>query len=435
MSLTPHAVGSTPVIAYLANEFPSHVEPYVTNEIAELRRRGLHVVTGSVRQSTTKGTPADVVVLRNVCGLDALRALLLCLWHWRCIADLLKRVLLEGDERWMQRAKALVHTWLGAVYAIRLQKYRINHIHVHHGYFGAWVALVAARFLRVDYSLTLHGSDLLVRGCYLDVKLQNCALCFTVSDYNRRYIFEHYPEISENKVCAIHLGVLIPDVPPLAHNDDDRNVSRQIRLLCVGRLHRVKDHDFLVRACAELRRLGIPVHCSIAGDGPERQNLQRLIGSLALEDCVTLLGHIKHDALYELYDRADLVVLTSRSEGIPLVLMEAMARGAIVLAPAITGIPELVIPRETGFLYQPGSQEDFMQQVRTIRSVLRRAEENTAGLEAEEIRRLRRNAIAHVRENFSLTENLQSFGDLFLHLLHSRSSHAGSVLQQVQLSL
>jgi len=70
------------------------------------------------------------------------------------------------------------------------------------------------------------------------------------------------------------------------------------------------------------------------------------------------------------YDRADLVVLTSRSEGIPLVLMEAMARGRIVLAPAITGIPELVIAGKTGFLYEPGSLQDFVARLLFIRSLM-----------------------------------------------------------------
>ena len=74
-----------------------------------------------------------------------------------------------------------------------------------------------------------------------------------------------------------------------------------------------------------------------------------------LEKQVTLLGHVAREQMACYYDRADVVVLTSRSEGIPLVLMEAMARGKIVLAPAITGIPELVIAGKTGFLYEPGS--------------------------------------------------------------------------------
>ena len=87
-----------------------------------------------------------------------------------------------------------------------------------------------------------------------------------------------------------------------------------------------------------------------------------------LEDRVTLLGHLERQQMASLYDRADVVVLTSRSEGLPLVLMEAMARGKIVLAPAITGIPELVVAGKTGFLYDAGSLNGFVTRLLSIRS-------------------------------------------------------------------
>ena len=125
-----------------------------------------------------------------------------------------------------------------------------------------------------------------------------------------------------------------------------------LTLLAVGRLHPVKDHAFLIEACRQLQSFDVRFECMIAGEGPERRHLEVLIRKYGLEDRVTLLGHVRREQMGSLYDRADLVVLTSRSEGIPLVLMEAMARGKIVLAPAITGIPELVITGKSGFLYQ-----------------------------------------------------------------------------------
>ena len=121
-------------------------------------------------------------------------------------------------------------------------------------------------------------------------------------------------------------------------------VPRRARLvmLAVGRLHSVKDHAFLVRACRLLKNHDIHFECAIAGDGPERASLEKLIGDLDLQGEVHVLGHLSRQQLDARYAEADLVVLTSRSEGIPLVLMEGMARGKTVLAPAITGIPELV---------------------------------------------------------------------------------------------
>lgn len=173
-------------------------------------------------------------------------------------------------------------------------------------------------------------------------------------------------------------------------------------MLAVGRLHPVKDHRFLVRACAELKTRRVPFMCLIAGDGPERPALDRLIRELGLNDEVKLLGHLERRHLDRHYALADLVVLTSRSEGIPLVLMEAMLHGKTVLAPAITGIPELVMDRKTGFLYQTGSIDDFVAHVQLIsrsQSVLLP---------------VRQAAREHVLRNFNRETNLSAFADFFV---------------------
>src|ERR1700758_1139575 len=200
-------------VAYLANQFPSAVEPYVAPEIDELRRRGLEVIAGSALKPNkekllfARGSSLDLVVLQPFRLLILMRALWLCLCHYRRIADILRRVILQGKESPIQRIKALLHTWLGAYYAVRLEGRGIEHIHVHHGYFGSWIAMVAARLLDVGFSLTLHGSDLLLNGAYLDAKLKNCRFCLTVSEFNRYYILQHYPEVETEKILVARLGV------------------------------------------------------------------------------------------------------------------------------------------------------------------------------------------------------------------------------------
>src|SRR5262249_37581993 len=140
---------------------------------------------------------------------------------------------------------------------------------------------------------------------------------------------------------------------------------------------------------------------------------------LRLQNHVSFLGHLSREKLDACYAMCDLVVLTSRSEGIPLVLMEAMAHGRTVLAPAITGIPELVIDGKTGFLYAPGSIEDFVSQAEMIQ----REQHALAGV--------RRRARRHVLENFNRTNNLAAFADLFPNLIGetAQTHHEDSVLQ------
>src|ERR1700730_6519805 len=266
-------------VAYLANQFPAAVEPYVREEIEELRRRGVQVIPGSVRRpDMAQREPPKTLAEPNILGLQPiqvltlLRALGLAARRWKRIAGLLARVLLRGEESPKRRLKALLHTWLGAYYAVQLHHRGVDHIHVHHGYFGAWIAMVAARLLGVIYSLTLHGSDLLLNGAYLDTKLENCRLCVTISEYNRRYILEHFPAIDPGQGVCSRLGV---DVPEQAESRVSRS-RHTFTLLAVGRLHAVKDHAFLMRACARLCAQELDFECPIAGEGPERQRLASL---------------------------------------------------------------------------------------------------------------------------------------------------------------
>jgi colanic acid/amylovoran biosynthesis glycosyltransferase len=440
-------------IAYLAVQFPSPVEPYVGDEIAELRSRGVHVIAGSVKRSGADAERAAQIVLRPLSLFCLIQGLWMCMWRWRRISSLTARILLRGPEGPMRRLKALFHTWLGACYAVKLRRCgEVDHIHAHHGYCASWISMVAARLLGTGFSMTLHGSDLLVRADYLDVKLDDCAFCLTVSEYNRQYLLECFPQVEPGKVIVSRLGVDLPARALEFFSRDGRN-SANLTLLTVGRLHKIKGHEFLIRACAHLQQQGIGFECVIAGDGPERRHLERLIHKLGLEDKVTLLGHIAREQMDSLYDRADVVALTSRSEGIPLVLMEAMARGKIVLAPAITGIPELVQHRRTGFLYEAGSMEDFLRRLMFVQSFL----QSELQLKLQAKTGLNRNprtrhpllppakyldwvrfaAHVQVRHNFNRTINLKSFSELFLPRIAMRSEplHENSVLQQIQLSL
>jgi colanic acid/amylovoran biosynthesis glycosyltransferase len=435
-------------VAYLANQFPAAVEPYVSEEIQELRQRGVQVIACSVRtpdmaqrESVSATINPETLCLQPVRMLTLLRALGLALRRWERIASLVRRALLRGKESPKRRLKALMHTWLGAYYAVLLQERGVDHIHVHHGYFGSWIAMVAARLLGVSFSLTLHGSDLLLNGAYLDTKLKNCQFCVTISEYNRRYILEHFPAIGPGKVIVSRLGV---DVPRRAESPQRvaRPARRTLTLLAIGRLHAVKDHAFLVRACARLRDRGLDFECAIAGEGPERERLELLIREKRLQDRITLPGHVAWPQLDALYRSANVVVLTSRSEGIPLVLMEAMVRGRIVLAPAITGIPEIVIPGKTGFLYAPGELEDLVARILFLRELMRR-EHRSANSRLDWIRHAARVQIYH---NFSRQKNLTHFCDRFLQLVatqgfankdfHARdwsAPHEDLVLQQIQL--
>ncbi len=411
-------------IAYIANEFPCALEPYVIDEINELRRRDIRVIPCSGKRVSPHGMSrddralweetlffqplSDHEIVRAARRLGSQPAAL-----WGC----LRPVLLDCGASSLKRLRALGHTMMGAAMAEQLAPFNVRHIHAHHGYFACWMALVASRLLGIDFSFTLHGSDLLLRADLLAAKLRACKFCVTISDFNRSYILRKFPSTPSSKVMVQRLGV-----DRVFPRFDQRRADQRFCLLAVGRLHPVKNYEFLIRACAALRREGVDVLCWIVGDGPDHATLERQIKAQHLQDRVYLIGELPRDGLDCYYRHADLVVMTSRSEGIPVVLMEAMAHGKLVLAPAITGIPELVQHQQTGLLYKSGSLDDFLSSLRWIIK-------NKAWFPE-----IQRAAAAYVGCYYNRQRNLRSFADHFLARIQgSNHCHAHPVLQQVQL--
>jgi colanic acid/amylovoran biosynthesis glycosyltransferase len=395
-----------PTVAYLANQLPSPVEWYVVDEIRELRRRGVQVIPCSSQRVAPSAGFADLQ--RECLYIWPLRCRVVVLALWTVfvrlpvLVDFLKHAFSEPGVALAKRFKTVFHTLLGIYYAELLREREVDHIHVHHGYFSSWIAMVAARTLHIPFSMTLHGSDVLLHSAFLGVKLRECAFCFTVSDFNRNYILRKWPQAAAGKVRMQRLGAEVPPVLSATSKVGRSSADTIPLLLAVGRLHPVKNHAFLLQACSLLRKTGPRLRCLVVGEGPERQRLARFARQLGLEDVVWFVGHVAHETIGAYYELADLVVLTSQSEGIPLVLMEAMAREKLVLAPAITGIPELVADGETGFLFPAGNLEEFVRQVQQIVAA------------RDRLGAVRQAARRQVLEKFERTTNLEKFADTFL---------------------
>jgi glycosyltransferase involved in cell wall biosynthesis len=417
-------------IAYIANEFPSPLEPYVMDEITELRRRGVQVVCCSGKRVLQNGLSLaerafwkETRYFQPLSDDELVRALGRLASNRHNLWQLLRPLMWERGASPGRRIRALGHTVMGAALAEQLAPLEVEHIHAHHGYFASWMALTAARLLGIGFSFTLHGSDLLQRADLLSAKLRACQFCVTVSEYNRQFILRNYPSTPSEKIVVQRLGVdrvrSGPTSAPTAEGGQQR-----FCLLSVGRLHRVKDYHFLIRACAELRKQGLDFLCWIVGEGPERPALEREIVARGLQGPVRLIGHVPRTALRSYYRYADLVVMTSKSEGIPVVLMEAMSHAKLVLAPAITGIPELVEHQRTGFLYQPASLPDFVSAVTWIH-------DHRASLSG-----IQRAAAASIAASYNRQRNLRAFAEQFLaRISQSEGDHAHPVLQQVRLSV
>jgi colanic acid/amylovoran biosynthesis glycosyltransferase len=411
-------------IAYIANEFPSPLEPYVMDEITELRRHGVQVICCSGKRVSQNALRLaerafwkETRYFQPLSDDELLRALHRLASNRQNLWQVLRPLVWERGASPARRIRALGHTVMGAALAEQLAALEVEHIHAHHGYFAAWIALTAARLLGIGFSFTLHGSDLLQRADLLPAKLRACQFCVTVSDYNRQYILRNYPSTPAEKIVVQRLGVdrVLPRPTSAPTGEADR---QRFCLLSVGRLHPVKDYRFLIQACAELRNQGLDFLCWIVGEGPERPTLEREIVERGLQGQVRLMGHVPRTALRSYYRYADLVVMTSKSEGIPVVLMEAMSHAKLVLAPAITGIPELVEHQRTGFLYQPASLPDFVSAVTWIHG-------HRASLSG-----IQHAAAASIAASYNRQRNLRAFAEQFLaRIPQSEGDHAHPVLQ------
>lgn len=225
-------------------------------------------------------------------------------------------------------------------------------LHAHFTYDAAGVALWAARLSGIKYSLTLHGSDLLYdHPPDLAAKLAGADALVSISRFNVDFIHEKFPFLEPEKMTVIPLGI-----PPLEGAAPERcRRSGPLRILNVGRLSDHKAQHHLIDACAILAGRGRDFRCDIVGEGPKQTFLDERIRQHRLEDKVRLLGPKFHHEVLALYGETDIFVLCSITEGMPLVLMEAMRAGVPVVAPAISAIPELIA--DGGVLVPPADPQ------------------------------------------------------------------------------
>jgi glycosyltransferase involved in cell wall biosynthesis len=241
----------------------------------------------------------------------------------------------------------------------------IRHVHVHLNGTATTLALLLAVFADDSpsgagtwtWSMTVHGPSEFydTLGEQLAAKVRAATFVICISDFARSQLMGLVEEAYWAKLYVVHCGVA-PDVfTPLAVRGD----GETLRILNVGRLVPVKGHPVLIQALDLLRRRGVDAHLTIVGDGPTRGELEELIARSGLSSHAKLAGAVGQDEILGLYQSSDVFCLSSFAEGVPVVLMEAMAQEIPVVAPAIMGIPELVEDGVSGLLTQPARPDQI----------------------------------------------------------------------------
>ena len=237
------------------------------------------------------------------------------------------------------------------------ERERVQHVHAHFGTNSATVAMLCRELGGPDYSFTAHGPEEFDSAHLLRLrdKIARASFVVAISSYGRSQLFRHMDSRSWAKIKLVRCGVdetfLAPSPAPMPEVP---------RLVCIGRLCEQKGQILLIEALARLRQQGRRIEVVIVGDGELRGAIEGAIKSGNLQEDVRILGWADTSAIVKAIDDSRALVLPSFAEGLPVVIMEALARARPVLSTFVAGIPELVVPGRNGWLVPAGSVDDLV---------------------------------------------------------------------------
>jgi glycosyltransferase involved in cell wall biosynthesis len=369
-------------IAYLTGRYPAVSHTFITREVRALRERGVEVHTAAI-------WPTDERELLSEADREERRATFTLLpfrpgRHVRAHG----RALLTRPRRYLRtarlalhlstpgvRGRALAAAWM--LEAIDLwdhcRSLDVRHVHAHLNGSAPSVALLLAAFAddssrggeRWTWSMTVHGPAEFydVARERLAEKVRRATFVVCISDFARSQLMALVDEREWGKLRLVHCGV-----DPTAFHVENRPARNggPLRVLNVGRLARTKGHAVLISAFADLRRRGVEATLTIVGDGPKRADLEKLARRAGLAEHVRFAGAVGQDRIRSYFEDADVFCTTSFAEGVPVVLMEAMAMELPVVAPAIMGIGELVKDGVSGLLTPPSRPDRVAEALQVL---------------------------------------------------------------------
>lgn len=402
-------------LGYLTGRYPAVSHAFIMREVAALRDLGLPVVGLTVHR-----TPPAALLTEDDRAEDARTFAILPLGP--------VGVLAAHAEAFLRRPGRYVSTlvaalrggrpglrgrlWQAFYFTEALALWRhcrragIRHLHAQFSAPGPDIAMLLCRFAndpgrgRFTWSMAIHGPVEFydIEGYRLPEKAADAMFVTCIGDFARSQLMAFLPPDVWPRLhvvrCGVDPAVYREAPPPPAEPDVD------LRILTVGRLVPFKGHALLLDAIAALRADGLRVRAEFVGDGPERAALEARARRLGIEDLVLFAGPVGQDRIREHYAACDVFCLPSFAEGIPVVLMEAMATGRPVVSTRIMGIPELVQDGRSGLLVPPARADEIARALRTL------------ACDGELRAAMAREGRARVLEEFDVRQSAQRLADL-----------------------
>jgi glycosyltransferase involved in cell wall biosynthesis len=357
-------------LAYMATGYPYPSHTFIQNEVRALRALGLDITTFVHRRATPDEilSPADRETFATTFAIRPLRPLPFLRAHLAA--------LLTNPSGYLRAARAAVRLrgegsrsllwqlfYLGQAVVLwhRCRIAGLRHIHSHFANVSSDVALLATEVGGEgwSWSFTMHGPTELydVSWFRLRQKVERAAWVVCISHFARSQLMGLVEASHWSKLQVIHCGVDTAELR--SHARQTPSGDERLRIVSVGRLVPVKGQLVLLEAFAELIGAARDARLTLIGDGPMRATLERAAIELGLQHRVEICGALGHPQVIEHMTAADILCLPSFAEGVPIVLMEAMAIGLPVLTTRIMGIPELVEDGVSGVLVAPGSRDEL----------------------------------------------------------------------------
>jgi colanic acid/amylovoran biosynthesis glycosyltransferase len=359
--VAPHCLVDLPVrVAYLINQYPKISHAFIRREILALERRGVRVTRFALRGWDAECVDAEdrqeqartrYVLQQGMLPLvvASIRTLLTSpARFWSALR------LALGTGRWSDRPLVyhLVYRAEACSLLPWLKDCGATHVHAHFGTNAAEVVMLARTLGGPPYSITVHGPEEFDKPHSLNLgeKVRRSAFTVAISSFARSQIYRWIERTHWQKVNVVHCGI-----EAAFHEGPFPRVLVAPRLVCLGRLSAEKGQLLLIEAATLLAAKGLPFELTLVGDGPMRSAIEALVIERGLGDRIRLTGSISTERLRDELLGARALVLPSFAEGLPMVIMEAMALRRPVLTTWIAGIPELVRDGIDGWLFPAGS--------------------------------------------------------------------------------
>jgi len=407
-------------IAYLLSRYPAISHTFFLKEVVGMRERGIEVEVASINlpdRPETELSPIEraeadktYYVKSTSLASVALQVLIVALCNPIPALRGLRAALRLGGWDLKSRAFAILYLAEALLVGRWMRVRSLSHLHVHFGGPVATVGMLTAKAWQAPWSMTLHGPDEFFdqEAFYLRQKIESASFVICISDFCRSQVMRIVPGVEDARLEVIRLGVDCTVLCPTAASldgDSETKSSYPLHLVCTGRMVSAKGHRILLEALARLAAEDVDFSCTLIGDGPGRRSLESLCKEMGIVERVRFLGGMAHLPTLGEVARADIFVLASFAEGLPVALMEAMALGIPCVSTPIAGIPELIEDSRNGLLVPPANPH-------ALASALRRLAKDP------DLRReLGKHARTTVEDGYNLATNLDLLAGMWLRRL------------------